>query len=123
MHLSRDKNYYTFLEIKISGGKELVDGFVKEVGKDKIKLLILDRGFLDGKMIAEFKNDYGIDTLIPLKKNMAAHLDAVGLASLEDKPWKKVDKHTSCYLAKRITSCGRCRIPLKIIIVKTRLKE
>ncbi len=130
MHLSRDKNYFTFLGTKISGGKahdkvlgkELIEDFVKQVGKGKIKLLILDRGFLDGKMIADFKNDYGIDTLIPLKKNMAAHLDAAGLSRLNDKPWKKVDKHTSCYLAKRITSYGRCRIPLNIIIVKTRLK-
>jgi len=130
MHLSRDKNYFTFLGTKISGGKvhdkvlgkEMVEDFVSEVGKGKIKLLILDRGFLDGRMIADFKNDYGIDTLIPLKKNMAAHLDAAGLSRLNDKPWVKVDKHTSCYLAKRITSYGGCPIPLNIILVKTRLK-
>ena len=90
--------------------------------KGKIKLLILDRGFLDAKMVASFKNDFGIDTLIPLKKNMAAHLDAAGLSRLNDKPWKKVDKHTSCYLAKRITSYESFPIPLNIILVRSRLK-
>ena len=130
LHLSRDKNYFTFMGTKIAGGrvhdkilgKKLVDDFVKKVGKGKIKLLIADRGFLDGEMIATFKNNYGIDILIPLKKNMSAHLDAKGLSRLEDKPWKRVDKHTTCYMAKRISSYEGCQIPLNIILVKSRLK-
>jgi hypothetical protein len=130
LHLSRNKNYFTFMSTKITGGrahdkvlgKKLVDDFVKKVGKGKIKLLILDRGFLDGEMIATFKNSYGIDVLIPLKKDMAAHLDAKGLSRLEDKPWKRVDKRTTCYMAKKITSYEGCPVPLNIILVKTRLK-
>ena len=109
LHLSRDKDYFTFFGTKIAGGrshdkalgKELVDNFVEKVGKGKIKILILDRGFLDGKMITTFKNRYGIDILIPLKKNMHAYLDAKGLSRLKDKPWKKVDKNTYCYMAKK----------------------
>jgi len=72
LHISKDKNYFIFLGTKIVGGrahdkvlgKELVDNFVNEVGKNKIKILIMDRGFLDGAMIAYFKNEYGIDCLI-----------------------------------------------------------
>jgi hypothetical protein len=131
LHLSAGKNYFTFFGTKIAGGKthdkvlgrQLVDNFVAQVGKDKIKTLIIDRGFLDGEMIADFKNRYGIDCLIPLKKNMAAYLDAKGLARLEDKPWEKVDKNTVCYMAKKITSYHKCDVELSIILVKSTLKN
>lgn len=94
LHISKDKNYFIFMGTRITGGrihdkvlgKELVDNFVAEVSKNKIKLLIMDRGFLDGAMISDFKNNYGIDMLIPLKKNMNAYLDAKGLERLESKP-------------------------------------
>jgi hypothetical protein len=64
----------------------------------------MDREFLGGAMISYFKNKYGIDCLISLKKNMAAYLDASGLERLESKPWKEVDADTTCYMAKKITS-------------------
>ena len=131
LHLSKDKNYFIFLGTKVVGGrahdkvlgKELVDNFVAEVGKDKIKLLIMDRGFLDGTMISDFKNNYSIDSLIPLKKNMNAYLDAKGLERLKDKPWKKVDENTLCYMAKKITSWSSCSTALNIILVKSTLKS
>ena len=44
-----------------------------------MKRLILDRGFLDGEQIGRCKKDYGIDVLIPLKKNMDVYQDALGL--------------------------------------------
>jgi len=131
LHLSKDKNYFIFMGTRVVGGKahdkelgrQLVDNFVAEVGKNKIKILIMDRGFLDGTMIAYFKNEYGIDCLIPLKKNMDAYLDASGLARLDDKPWKEVDEDTLCYMAKKITSWGKCNASLNIILVKSTLKS
>ena len=131
LHISKDKDYFIFLGTKVVGGRahdkllgrQLVDNFVGEAGKDKIKLLIMDRGFLDGAMIADFKNNYSIDCLIPLKKNMNAYLDAKGLEKLKDKPWKKVDAYTSCYMAKRVTSWSSCSIALNIILVKSVLKN
>ncbi len=131
LHMSKDKDYFTFLGTKIAGGKthdkilgrQLVDNFVANVGKGKIKTLIVDRGFLDGAMIADFKNNYGIDCLIPLKKNMSAYLDAKGLARLEKKSWEKVDKDTVCYMAKKITSYNKCDVKLNIILVKSTLKN
>lgn len=97
LHISKDKDYFVFAANRVVGakahdkpiGEDLVDEFVGSVGKGKIKTLILDRTFLDGKMISRFKKSYGVDTLIPLKKNMDAALDAKGLARLDKAPWKK----------------------------------
>jgi hypothetical protein len=131
LHLSKDKDYFTFFGTQISGGathdlvlgRPLVDNFVAKIGKGKIKTLIADRGFLDKDMITDFKKRYGIDFLIPLKKNMSAYLDAAGLARLEKKPWEKVDDLTACYMAKKITSYGGCGVALNIICVKSTLKN
>jgi len=104
-------------------GEKLVDGFVADTGKGKIKKLIADRAFLDGEMISAFKTKYGIDMLIPLKKNMDACQDARGLSRLKDKPWQDVDKTTSCYRAKKIKSYDNCKVDLNIILVKSKLKN
>ena len=131
LHLSSSKDYFTFFGTKVSGGKthdkvlgrELIDNFVANVGKGKIKTLIVDRAFLDKDMITCFKKRYSIDCLIPLKKNMSAYLDAAGLLRLEKKPWKKVDSSTVCYMAKKIESYSGCGIPLNIICIKSTLKS
>ena len=131
LHVSKDKNYFIFMGTKVVGGRthdknlgrQLVDNFVNSVGEGKIKLLIADRGFLDGAMISDFKNNYSIDMLIPLKKNMNVYLDAKGLERLKDKPWEQVDENTTCYMAKRVTSWGKCNASLNIILVKSMLKS
>jgi hypothetical protein len=131
LHLSKDKDYFTFFGTEISGGathdkvlgKALVDNFVAKIGKTKIKTLIADRGFLDKDLITDFKKRYGIDFLIPLKKNMSAYLDAAGISRLEKKPWKKVDKNTVCYMAKKIESYSGCGVALNIICIKSTLKN
>jgi len=61
--------------------------------------------------------------LIPLKSNMDAYLDAKGLARLESKPWKDVDKATSCYMAKKIKSYEGCKVDLNVILVKSKEKN
>lgn len=58
---------------------DMIDRFVSDVGENIIKRLILDRGFIDGERIAHCKRKYGIDTLIPLKKNMNVYQDVLGL--------------------------------------------
>ena len=54
---------------------------------------------------------------------MNAYLDAKGLERLKDKPWKKVDENTTCYMAKKITSWSSCSTALNIILVKSILKN
>jgi hypothetical protein len=127
LHISKDKDYFIFCANKVVGGKshdkpvgeKLVDEYVANVGKGKIKLLIMDRAFLDAAMISRFKSDYGIDTLIPLKKNMDAASDAKGLLRLEAAPWKKVDDNTYCYMAKKIRSYEGVSVDLNVILVRS----
>ena len=131
LHISKDKDYFVFLGTKVAGGRthdkpmgqKIVDDFVANMGKGKIKSLIADRGFLDGPMISCFKNKYGIDMLIPLKKNMDAYQDAAWLSRLEDRPWQKVDETTSCYMAKKIRSYKGCDVDLNVILVRQELKN
>ncbi len=132
LHISKEADYFVFMANRITGGKshekpvgeKLVDDFVASVGKGKIKTLICDRAFLDGKMISRFKTGYGIDMLIPLKKNMDAGLDAKGLVKLEKgHHWKKVDDATSCYMAKKIRSYEGCAVDLNVILVRSHEKD
>jgi hypothetical protein len=58
---------------------ELVDQFVQRVGRGVMKLLILDRGFIDGARISHCKRDLGVDVLIPMKKKMDIWEDAWAL--------------------------------------------
>jgi Transposase DDE domain len=50
------------------------------VGRGVLKWLILDRGFIDGQEMSRCKTEHGIDTIIPLKKNMDIWTDAWALA-------------------------------------------
>jgi hypothetical protein len=66
---------------------ELVKQFVETVGKGVMKRLILDRGFLDGESISTSKKDYGIDVLIPVRRNMDIYKDAMALFQLPEVTW------------------------------------
>src|SRR6266851_62826 len=67
---------------------ELVDGFVKAVDRGWMKVLMVDRGLIDGANIGRLKRDYQVDTVVPLKKNMNAYQDILGLTRLKDFPWE-----------------------------------
>jgi len=87
LHMDRAGRFFLRVAMKIVPGNvhedpvlyELVDEFVKAVGPGIIKQLLLDRGFIDGTGIGRCKQEYGIDVLIPLKKNMDLYKDALGL--------------------------------------------
>jgi hypothetical protein len=67
---------------------QLVEKFVEAVGRGVIKLLILDRGFVDGKNLSRCKQEWGIDVLLPMKKKMAIWEDAWALGKTE--PWERL---------------------------------
>jgi hypothetical protein len=67
---------------------ELVDTFVDAMGQGVIKVLILDRGFIDGPQMGRLKTDYGVDTVIPIRKNMDILEDVRGVVKL-DVPWEE----------------------------------
>lgn len=50
----------------------------------KKDLLLLDRGFLDGKRLFDWHAKYGIDFIIPLRKDMDILSDMVGLSKLKE---------------------------------------
>jgi hypothetical protein len=95
LHTNRTLDFFMFVGVKIVSGKqhespllyEMVKQFVEAVGKGVIKRLILDRGFLDGKAISTCKAHYGIDILIPIRRNMDIYEDAITLFQMPEVDW------------------------------------
>lgn len=87
VHTNRKGEFFLYAALAVVPGEAhecpilygLVDGFLEAVGPGVMKRLILDRGFIDGEQIARLKKTYGIDTLIPVRKNMDVYEDALGL--------------------------------------------
>lgn len=99
LHTNPAKSYYLYCGMRIFNGAEsevpklrpLVEDFVTGPGKGKVKWLIFDRGFIDGKTISFLKEKHHIDSVFPLKKSMTIYDDAKRLAELDPDPpvvWK-----------------------------------
>lgn len=61
-----------------------------------MKLLIIDRGYIDGEFIGKVKRDHNVDVLIPLRKNMTDAQDAITIATMENK-WECVEKEKNSH--------------------------
>jgi hypothetical protein len=138
LHYSRAEGYFLFAgahlgpgdESGLKAGEELVDHFVSQIGKGVIKLLIMDREFIDGAMISRFKKKYGIDCLVPLKRNMHALLDALGIAQLEEVGWvmreEVKDEAGQVVEVEEVAGVGwvesweSCDLPLYVVLVRRR---
>jgi len=68
----------------------LVDAFVEVAGRGVMKVLLLDRGFINGPQIGRLKKDYGIDTVIPIRSDMDILEDVRGLIQLSP-PWEEYE--------------------------------
>jgi len=64
--------------------------FVDAVGPGVMKLLIFDRGLIDGRTVAGLKR-LGVDSLFPLKHGMDLWEDAKVLARHDATPWQRHD--------------------------------
>src|SRR3989441_8527870 len=53
-----------------------------------MKILMVDRGLIDGPNIGRLKRAYRVDSGVPLKKNMNACQGMLGLTRLKDFPWE-----------------------------------
>jgi len=62
---------------------ELVRQAIKNVGEGVIRVLLIDRGFLDGQDLWAIKHEMQIDFVIPSKDNMQITADARGLCRWE----------------------------------------
>ena len=67
---------------------ELVDDLVKAVDRGWMKILMVDRGLIDGPNMGRLKTSHKIDTVVPLKKSMDAYKDAIGLTRMKDFQWE-----------------------------------
>lgn len=70
--------------------KKLVPDFCRKF-PGLIKLLIVDRGYIDKTFIKKIKCDYGIDVLIPLRKDMDDYQESIALANMKNN-WELVEK-------------------------------
>jgi hypothetical protein len=66
---------------EITVSDEVLDEVVEAMGEGAIRLLLLDRGFLDGERLGRWQTR-GLDILVPVKHNMAVLADMQGLAKL-----------------------------------------
>jgi hypothetical protein len=119
IHTNAAGEFFLYGGIAVTAGQDheapvlyrLVEGFVEHHGRGIMKRLILDRGFLDGGQIGRCKQEWGIDVLIPARKNMDIYQDVLGLAEageLSFKPWvppvtsvKPIPVHRPEWLQKR----------------------
>jgi hypothetical protein len=105
LHLFNDEEGYLVAGYQLDAGntdelpqgRRLIKEFVRSVGAGVAKLLIVDRGYIDGDFISTVKSEYHIDVMVPLKVSMDTFKDAVRLAEsgLQSnwKPYKKYDHH------------------------------
>lgn len=98
LHTTWERDFYVYTGVRVTGGRAgecpqlrpLVDSFVAAVGKGVMKVLIHDRGFIDGATVAHNKRTNEVDTIFPLKKNMNCWEEAWCLADLSQDPWEEV---------------------------------
>ena len=62
----------------------LIEQAIENIGFGQIKLLVIDRGYLDGLTLWTLKHTYHIDWIIPSKTSMAVTKDARGLRKAND---------------------------------------
>jgi hypothetical protein len=96
VHLNRQLDFFFVVAARVVSGRrhecpilyELVDGLVKAVGRDVMKILIVDRGLIDGAQIARLQQQYRIDTIVPVRTNMDVYADVIGLTRSPDFGWE-----------------------------------
>ena len=76
-------------EDELTQAKKLIPNFCLKF-PGAIKLLIIDRGYIDHDFINMLQSDYKIDVLIPLRSNMDACVDSIALAKKENR-WETIE--------------------------------
>ena len=131
IHINRSLDLFLTVAARVVPGNqhecpilyELVDGFVKAVSRGWMKVLIVDRGLIDGAKIARLKTCYKIDTVAPLKKNMNAYQDVMGLTRLKDFVWEPYSEPGAAPAPQTDPGGSGLRRPKHPTIVKRELKR
>lgn len=98
-HTTRGKDYSLRCGTHVLPGKAsevvevwpIAERFVDAVGPGVMKLLVYDRGLIDGKTVSRLKERLGVDSLFPLKKGMDLWEDAKAVDRLDGAPWERYD--------------------------------
>lgn len=134
LHIGKDSKSYIFAGYQwglgntdeLVQGKPLVKDFVSAVGKGVLKLLIMDRGFIDGPFITMVKQELEADVLLPLRSNMDILVDAQRLAEKCKYKWSQYDtyeRHGIRYreevtIVKDMQTYKGCDVPLHVSLMK-----
>jgi len=63
---------------------KLLKQAIKNIGEGKMKILLVDRGFIDGQLLWQIKHTLKINFIIPLKTDMHITSDARGFRNMQD---------------------------------------
>jgi hypothetical protein len=96
IHVNRKLDFFFVVAARVVPGRrhecpilyELVEEVVGAVHKGFIKVLIVDRGLIDGGRMGHLKQKWAIDTIVPLRSNMDLYADAIGLTRLPGFAWE-----------------------------------
>jgi hypothetical protein len=96
IHVNRQLDFFFVAAARVVSGRrhecpilyELVEEVVRAVHKGVIKVLIVDRGLIDGERMGYLKQKLAIDTIVPLRSNMDLYADAMGLTRLRGFTWE-----------------------------------
>lgn len=96
IHVNRKLDFFFVVAARVVSGRrhecpilyELVEEVVRAVHKGLIKVLIVDRGLIDGERMGHLKQKLAIDTIVPLRTNMDLYADAIGLTRLRGFAWE-----------------------------------
>ena len=96
IHVNRKLDFFCVVAARVVSGRrhecpilyELVEEVVQAVPPGVVKVLIVDRGLIDGARIGYLKQKLGIDTIVPLRANMDLYTDAIGLTRLPGFAWE-----------------------------------
>jgi hypothetical protein len=134
MHIGKEDQSFIFAGYQWGAGnldelvqaEPLVRDFVNAVGKGVMKLLIVDRGYIDGKFISMVKLELYSDVLVPLRCNMDALTDAIKIAESYNYKWRKYNEYTKYSIryveevtvVEDVEMWDECEVPLHISIMR-----
>ncbi len=135
LHVSTTKDYFLFTGLRLgpgsassmAEGQRLVTDYSAARGPGAIKLLLMDRGFVDGEFVTWCKREQKIDVLLPLKRTMTIVADAEGLAGQPEHPWQPLrmsakDELTllrkEAAVCEGLTSWEACAVPLTVVLIR-----
>lgn len=125
LHIAKSEEFFHVAGYEFGPGNEdelvharrLVPDFCKR-HPGFMKEIIEDRGYIDGEFIGRMKKDYGVDTLVPLKRKMSTYEDAIDIARrknqweviCEEKDGTKLLKKTLCSLVEEMDLWENCPV-------------